>query len=303
MISLSKPLRIEVLILTLNDYKDTEACLNCYSKINNPNFQLYIHLIDNGSDVIYTEKLFMICKALNIDYIRNDTNLGFAPALDKALSTIRKKYDYILLSNNDIVFDLHQMETFILKSFLHKSSISSPVVTFYPNSNIIWQEGGYINRLFLHLWMPMKNKLVSEIKDFAPRKVDFVSGCVMLISHDYIKGIGFLDTTFFYSVEDLDYCLRARPIDKIMIFPESVIHHKVASTSGGWTSFFSIYNNVFGRAYLSSKQVNPFVKICSFLYLLILFIPVKAWQVRKSRNVFSALPALYKKSFKIWFKK
>jgi GT2 family glycosyltransferase len=299
--NLNKPLRIEVLILTLNDVEDTKECLKCYNEIKNRNLDLNINLIDNGSDSIYAEQLSRICEKLDINYIRNKTNLGFAPALAKVLPLINKHYDYLLLSNNDIVFDCIQLEQFIFQSYRNKSSISSPVITYYPNTDIIWQEGGYVNRMFLHLRMPMKNKRLSEIKNLAPREVDFVSGCIMLISHDHIEKAGFLDSTFFYSVEDLDYCLRVSPEDKILIIPDSVIHHKVASTSGGWNSFFSVYHNVLGRTYLSTKQHN-FIKICSFLYLIFIFIPVKAWKVRKTRNVFSVLPILYKSSIKIWFK-
>ena len=40
--------------------------------------------------------------------------------------------------------------------------------------------------------------------------VDAVSGCVMLIRREVFERIGLLDEAYFFSFEDVDFCLRAR---------------------------------------------------------------------------------------------
>src|SRR6185295_17162088 len=40
--------------------------------------------------------------------------------------------------------------------------------------------------------------------------VDGVSGCVMMIRRQVFDAIGLLDEDYFFSFEDLDFCLRAR---------------------------------------------------------------------------------------------
>src|SRR6185295_12171966 len=40
--------------------------------------------------------------------------------------------------------------------------------------------------------------------------VDGVSGCLMLITRDVFEAIGLFDEDYFFSFEDLDFCLRAR---------------------------------------------------------------------------------------------
>jgi GT2 family glycosyltransferase/glycosyltransferase involved in cell wall biosynthesis len=40
--------------------------------------------------------------------------------------------------------------------------------------------------------------------------VDAVSGCVMLIRREVFEQVGFLDEAYFFSFEDIDFCLRAR---------------------------------------------------------------------------------------------
>jgi GT2 family glycosyltransferase len=42
------------------------------------------------------------------------------------------------------------------------------------------------------------------------RLVDGVSGCVMLVRRDVFERAGLFDEAFFYSFEDLEFCLRAR---------------------------------------------------------------------------------------------
>ena len=44
----------------------------------------------------------------------------------------------------------------------------------------------------------------------AIRLVDAVSGCVMLIRREVFERIGLLDEAYFFSFEDIDFCLRAR---------------------------------------------------------------------------------------------
>ena len=42
------------------------------------------------------------------------------------------------------------------------------------------------------------------------RVVDAVSGCVMLVRREVFESVGLLDEEYFFSFEDIDFCLRAR---------------------------------------------------------------------------------------------
>jgi GT2 family glycosyltransferase len=44
----------------------------------------------------------------------------------------------------------------------------------------------------------------------AGRAVDGVSGCLMLVEREVFEAIGLLDEDYFFSFEDLDFCLKAR---------------------------------------------------------------------------------------------
>src|SRR6185436_10315184 len=42
------------------------------------------------------------------------------------------------------------------------------------------------------------------------RVVDAVSACVMLVRREVFEAVGLLDEAYFFSFEDIDFCLRAR---------------------------------------------------------------------------------------------
>ena len=50
-----------------------------------------------------------------------------------------------------------------------------------------------------------------------PREVDGVSGCAMLIRREVFERIGLLAEEYFFSFEDLDFCLRARAAGQVTL--------------------------------------------------------------------------------------
>lgn len=68
--------------------------------------------------------------------------------------------------------------------------------------------------------------LVSYLDENQTHPVDGVSGSCMLIRHELIKEIGYLDDLFFAYQEDADFCRRARQAGwGVYYFPEAQIIH------------------------------------------------------------------------------
>src|SRR5262249_22574061 len=61
------------------------------------------------------------------------------------------------------------------------------------------------------------------------RIVDGVSGCVLLVRREVFERIGLLDERYFFSFEDLDFCLRARRAG----YTSVIDSHSVAYHEGG----------------------------------------------------------------------
>jgi GT2 family glycosyltransferase len=63
--------------------------------------------------------------------------------------------------------------------------------------------------------------------------VDAVSGCVMLIRRSVFERAGLLDEAYFFSFEDIDFCLRARDAGfQTGCVQESLAYHEGGRTIG-----------------------------------------------------------------------
>src|ERR1051325_10268347 len=66
--------------------------------------------------------------------------------------------------------------------------------------------------------------------------VDAVSGCVMLVRREVFDAIGLLDEEFFFSFEEIDFCLKARRAGFATVLDGSaVVYHEGARSIGPQT--------------------------------------------------------------------
>jgi GT2 family glycosyltransferase len=64
------------------------------------------------------------------------------------------------------------------------------------------------------------------------REVDWVSGACMLIHRRAINAVGTLDSTYFFSIEDVDYCRRLKDAGfKTVYFPMARVQHLIGGSS------------------------------------------------------------------------
>jgi GT2 family glycosyltransferase len=70
----------------------------------------------------------------------------------------------------------------------------------------------------------------------APREpflVDGVSGCVMMVRREVFDAVGLLDEDYFFSFEDLEFCLRARAAGfATVIAPDTIVYHEGGRSLG-----------------------------------------------------------------------
>lgn len=64
------------------------------------------------------------------------------------------------------------------------------------------------------------------------RPVDWVSGAFMFIHRRAIEAAGVFDPAFFFSIEDVDYCRRARDAGlEVVYFPGAAVRHRIGGSS------------------------------------------------------------------------
>jgi len=287
-------LKVSIIILNWNGWKDTIECLESLYQITYPNYDVIV--VDNGSEDDSIEKIKEYCEGKIevtskffeydtgnkpikiIEYTREEAEAGGGKENEIAdlpsnrkLILIKKRYalkalntDYILLLNNDTVVDKGFLDELVkVAESDEKIGIVGPSIYSYYIKNMVQSMGVTINfytgkRKFLSMNDLDDNKLQNYIES------DYVSGCALLTKSEIVKKIGFLDSKYFAYCEEVEWCIRAKEIGyKIVCAFKTNIWHKESSSSKK-NSGFKIYhytrNNFwFMKKHASKKQHISFL--------------------------------------------
>jgi GT2 family glycosyltransferase len=171
----------------------------------------YILIVDNASDDGLQTQLPLTLPHATL--LRNDRNLGFGAANNRALAQV--KTPYALLLNPDC---LPTPEFF--------DGLLQAAVDF-PDAAIIAPHLMHRNGTpeVSYRW-PATHWVSRGPKADGPCCVGFACGAVMLLNMDVMKRIGFFDETFFLYYEDEDLCQRVFLAgQQIVLVPEVEITH------------------------------------------------------------------------------
>ena len=139
-------------------------------------------------------------------------NLGFSGGMNAGIRVaIGRGADRILLVNSDVIVPPDCVER--LEAALDgaaRAGITGPTMLARTDPGRIVSSGiGYsstIGRMRHHGF----GALLAETTLPPSSTVDAVSGCVMLVAREVFEAIGPLDDDYFFSFEDVDFCLRAK---------------------------------------------------------------------------------------------
>jgi GT2 family glycosyltransferase/organic radical activating enzyme len=239
---------------------------------NEPKLEAEIILIDNNSEKKLNSE---IIAELNVEYIENSENLGFAKAVNQGIK-IGSEAEYILLLNSDVLIKNRSITKII--SVLDKNKeigICGPKF-LYPDGDYQISAGFLLNlrRLLFSLTALYKifpfGHYLNKGKIFkkniiSAQEVDWLSGGCLLIKNEVIKKIGLLDENYFFGFEDIDFCLCAKSAGyKIIYYPEAEVVHYHALSSGGLKSLWRIRKDKEGIEYFFKKNY-PKKKITRYL--------------------------------------
>lgn len=166
-------------------------------------------------------------------YIKDNThdNIGYAPAINKILRKILKKYDYFLILNPDIL-----LEKNCVQELLHTFKMDAPIGIVGPRmvnkKNNTYIDGGSID-MVRYSGLLTEEKLDKKKAKNGIKDVVYVSGSAMLIKREVFKKIGLLPQDYFIYYEETDFCFRARQAEfRLVINPKAIIHHRESETVG-----------------------------------------------------------------------
>lgn len=290
---------VHIIILNWNGYLLTRDCLISLRNIDYKNHRITV--VDNASTDDSVDKLSK--EFPEIELLRSNVNLGFAGGNNLALKYVKEMYkpDYFLLLNNDTAVEPSFLSALVKNSTDLSVGIIGSKIYFFDEPTRLWFAGGYFDRFsgdgrhyaYEQLDEGGNNKLC---------KVDFITGCCLMITKQLIEKIGYLDDSFFAYCEDLDYCLRAKKngFDCLYV-PDSIIYHKVSSsfktqktTTLGARSALAYYLNVRNRFFIYRKH-RELINTVGFIYSQFLFVMryligfSVTFQFEKFKNVISGV--------------
>jgi GT2 family glycosyltransferase len=223
---------VYVVILNWNNAADTIECLQSLLKSDYPSFIPLV--IDNGSTNGSVAKIREEFPSLDIIELEN--NLGYAGGNNVGIAhSMTAGADYVMILNNDTFVAPNMIGELInlAKSRQNLGMVGPKMycanlddTLFAAGSFIDWPGGKTFNR---GMFQP-----ASEVDEpDGPEVVDFITGCGILVSRQFVEAVGAFDPVYFLNFEDVDWGARAKRYGfEVWYAPQAVMWHKVSGTMG-----------------------------------------------------------------------
>ena len=254
---------------------------NCLSTLED-NLHLLSHeilLVDNGStddSVSFVQSSFP-----DVIVVENDSNLGFARAVNIGIKKASGEYLYIL--NQDLRFHAGATERLLarLKSDPQIGMIGPKYVGF--DGKLQWSARAFPTYRHIIYEALLLSRLFPRHREFSSwrmgwfdheheMEVDQPMGSAMLIPRDVVDKVGSFDEKFPIFFNDVDYCRRMRDAGYVLLyFPDAVVEHFRGASTGRRPigmkieSLFSMYRYI--RKYARPREW-PLLWLCGLLLLI-----------------------------------
>jgi len=249
--------KVSIIILNWNGWPDTMECLESLNRLDYSNFEII--LIDNNSK----ERLPLVNMRflkLSIFQVFNDNNLGFAGGNNQGINiALERGADFILFLNNDTTVESDFLKKLVAVAKKNKDyGIFGPVINYYDQPEEIWFAGGQLNRLKTegrHILLAPKEEL---------KKVDYITGCCLLVKKEVVKKIGLLSEDYFLYYEDTDWCQRAQLAGyNCGLVTSAKIYHKQSRSTQEFSYPYIYYHSRNGLIFASRYGVKSLVYLAS----------------------------------------
>lgn len=265
---------VAIILVNWNGLQFSIDCLHSLRKLDFPDFGIF--LVDNASDNREGEELK--AEFPEITLIQSSTNLGFAGGNNLGIrKALESGYSHLMLLNNDTIvapdFLLVMMSQFEKSPSL---GVVQPLIYWMKDRNQIWNAGGkWVSTLGRAI--PLQELKNEKKVGSGIQKIDWATGCCMLIKREAILQVGLLNEQFFAYFEDVEWSLRIREKGfEIALAPKAFIYHEAGASSKkkheeGTLSPRVFYYHVRNQFLLIRSTVSPFNKPLAFGYHLIRF--------------------------------
>lgn len=225
-------LDLSVIAVNWNTRELLRDCLkSVYEQAGNVNFEVIV--IDNAS----VDDSCNMVRGLfpKVTLIANDTNKGYAAALNQGMRVARGRY-FLLLNSDTVVCDSAIEKTIkyadehpqvgVVGCQVWRSSDKVQMTCFsFPSVLTLLFDALALNRVFYRSHFFGRKGMRWWLRD-SERQVDVVSGVFMLVRREAIDEVGLMDEDYFFLCEETDWCYRFSKAGwKMMFWPGASIVH------------------------------------------------------------------------------
>lgn len=250
--------QIEVTVIIPN-YNNVELLDNLLRSLKKSDTPYKTIIVDNNSQ---DDSVELVKKEYpEIKLIENDTNRGFAKAVNQAIKIADTKYVFLL--NNDTIICPNTISSLLntIKKDENIFSVSSKMIQYH-NKNLI---DDVADEYTLLSWSK-KVGFNHDISEYAEDMEVFgVCAGAALYNRKYFDIIGLFDEDFESYVEDMDLNFRARIYGyKSYYSSNAIVYHYGSATTGSRYNEFKVKISARNNIYLIYKNMPLWMKIINF---------------------------------------
>jgi len=244
--------RVAILTVTTNAATHLPAYLAALAGITYSNHEVWV--VDNASHDGSAELVEAAAPGATV--LRNDRNLGFTGACNRALRCLRDRtdVDYVLFLNDDTEVHPGFLEPLV--------ELAGPRTLVAPKTFLAGQPGILDDSVGAFDWWrgTWKHRVLGRregASESYAHAVQTANLSCLLVPRCAFCEVGLLDDAFFVYYDDTDFCRRARLAGyRILFQPASVVEHRKGATLGGQQSAFGCYYLARNRPYLVRKHAG-----------------------------------------------
>ena len=213
--------------------------------------------MDNDPRDALRDALQSMSPSPSITYLASMGNLGFSGGMNAGIrEALKRGADRVLLVNSDVIVPPDCVKR--LERALDKNravGIAAPIVRSRSDPDLVASCGISYTRATGRMRRSSGGRCRATDAD-DDRIVDAVSGCVMMVNRAVFETIGLFDPDYFFSFEDLDFCLKARAAGFATVLGGNAVVYHEGSHSIGAKSPRRLYFAARGHLLLA-RRLDP----------------------------------------------
>lgn len=280
-----------IILLNFNNDNDTHKCLESIKRLSSKGVKISTVVVDNGSKNYF--KFSTDEKEQSVYLIRLEQNQGFTGGNNTGIKfALQNGASHVLILNNDTILEKNLIKELLLGLEKNNNAgIIVPKIYFakghefhkerYKESElgrVFWYAGGFLDwKNILGTHRGVDEVDIGQYEN--EEKVDFATGCCMLIPKNVIERVGMFGSDYFLYFEDIDLSIRVLKCGyDIWYMPKAILWHINAGSTGGSGSSLHDYFITRNRLLFGMKYAPIRSKIALLRESIRLLIIGRTWQ-------------------------